>query len=437
MPTALAWSNVRSNRTSLVAAFTAITLAVMLVAGAGLLLTSAHDDGRLRDLMSLFAVTAGLSGFVSIFVVAGTLSLHVLQQRRTWGLLRSVGMTPGQVRRLVVAKALTVAAVACVAGSALAVPQASVTAAVLTRVGLAPEGFEIVVAAPPFIVGTAVGIVVTLLAALAASGTAARVGPLEVLRDSAAQARALPWQRVVVGATALAGGGVLLRVTSTASLTDAVPLGVVVTMALCVAGSAFGPVLLRVVGGLLAAPIAALDPGPGALARAAVTVQPRRAAAVASPVMLTVALACTFVFAIAIADTSDGRVRAGVQLWAVILLIGTAVVFTMISVLNSTAMSMSTRAPELRLLRSTGATPRQLARALCWESLIATCSGALVGTLIAVVSLGAVSLAGTGAPWFGFSLPLYLALVGLCAAGGVLGALLSTRRARRGALVTG
>jgi ABC-type antimicrobial peptide transport system permease subunit len=153
--------------------------------------------------------------------------------------------------------------------------------------------------------------------------------------------------------------------------------------------------------------------------------------------MLTVALACTFVFAIAIADTSDGRVRAGVQLWALILLIGTAVVYTMISVLNSTAMSMSTRASELRLLRSTGATPRQLARALCWESLIATCSGALVGTLIAVVSLGAVSLAGTGAPWFGFSLPLYLALVGLCAAGGVLGALLSTRRARRGSLVSG
>ena len=30
MPTALAWSNVRSNRTSHVAAFTAIALAVML-----------------------------------------------------------------------------------------------------------------------------------------------------------------------------------------------------------------------------------------------------------------------------------------------------------------------------------------------------------------------------------------------------------------------
>ena len=437
MPTGIAWSNVRSNRTSFVAAFTAITLAVMLVVGAGLLLTSAHGDGRLRNLMSLFAVTAGLSGFVSIFVVAGTLSLHVLQQRRTWGLLRTVGMTPGQVRRLVVAEALTVAVAACIAGSALAVPQAGLTAAFLTQVGLAPTGFEIVLDRPPFIVGTAVGFVVTLLAALTASRTAARVAPLEVLRDTAAQAHVMTWQRAAVGTAALAGGGVLLRVTSTASLTDAVPLGVVVTMALCVAGSAFGPVLMRVVGGLLAAPIAALDPGPGVLARASITVQPRRAASVASPVMLTVALACTFVFAVAIADTSDGRERAGVQLWAIVLLVGTAVSYTMISVLNSTAMSMSTRAAELRLLRSTGTTPRQLTRALCWESLIATCSGALAGTLIAVVSLGAVSLAGTGSPWFGYSLPLYLALVWLCAAAGLAGALLSTRRARHGPLVTG
>jgi predicted lysophospholipase L1 biosynthesis ABC-type transport system permease subunit len=433
----LAWRNVRTNRTSFVAAFAAVTLAVMLVVAAGLLLTSAHGDPRLRNLMSLFAVTAGLSGFVSIFVVAGTLSLHVLQQRRMWGLLRTVGMTPGQVRRLVVAEALTVAVVGCGAGSALAVPQAALTAAFLTRVGLAPERFALVLDRPPFIVGAVVGFAVTLLAALTASRTAARVAPLEVLRDTAAQARVMTWPRSAVGTAALAGGIALLYITSTAALTDAVPLGVVVTMALCIAGSAFGPVLLRVAGRLLAAPIAVLDPGPGALARAAVTVQPRRAAAVASPVMLTVALACTFVFAVGIADASDGRERAGVELWAIVLLIGTAVSYTMISVLNSTAMSMSTRAGELRLLRSTGTTPRQLARALCWESLIATCSGSVVGTLIAVVSLSAVSLAGSGDPRFTYSLPVYLGLVGLCTACGLGGALLSTRRARRGPLVAG
>jgi putative ABC transport system permease protein len=129
MTLVLAWNNVRTRPTGFAASFAAVLLAVMLVGSSGLLVTSADADAELNGIMGLLVLSALVSGFVSVFVVSGMLSLHVLRQRRTWGLLRSIGMTPGQVRRLVMAEALVVALLASAAGCALAVPYAGVVAA--------------------------------------------------------------------------------------------------------------------------------------------------------------------------------------------------------------------------------------------------------------------------------------------------------------------
>ena len=58
--------------------------------------------------VSLLGVTSGLAGFVAIFVVAGTFAYAVAARRRELGLLRTVGATPRQARRLVLGEALTV-----------------------------------------------------------------------------------------------------------------------------------------------------------------------------------------------------------------------------------------------------------------------------------------------------------------------------------------
>ncbi|MEU4232477.1 ABC transporter permease [Nonomuraea sp. NPDC026600] len=361
----LAWNNVRTNVTGFAASFVAVVMAVMFVSGSGLLVVAAGADDELNGIMGLLVLSALMSGFTSIFVVSGTLSLHVLRQRRTWGLLRSVGMTPRQVRRLVGAEALVMAVLA-----------------------------------------------------------------------SAAQQRLMPWPRAVAGVVALAGGVVLLWLVPQVKPSAAVPTGMGATMALCVGASALGPLLLRGMGWMLGGPVALLDPGTGMLARSSLITQPRRAMAVASPVMLTVALACTFLFAVATSDAAAGVTRIGPSAWVAPALVGSAVAYTMISVLNATAMSMAERAEEFRLLRSAGAQPGQLARAVCWESLIVTCAGALLGTGIAAASLTAMGKAVTGELWFAYSLPQYLGLVAVCAVSGLIAGLLSTRKARNGPLVS-
>ncbi|MFC7645643.1 FtsX-like permease family protein [Streptosporangium lutulentum] len=346
-------------------------------------------------------------------------------------------MTPGQVRRVVTAEAMVVAVMATVAGSVLAVLYGQALAGALVATGLAPSGFHLRVTAGPFVWSAAVGLIVTMVAATSASRKASRVAPLEVLQEVAAQAGLLSRSRATVGVLTVAGGVVLLFLATEHGGERGMELALGGAASLCVAGSALGPVLLRAMAWVIGAPLAALDPGPGELARAAVLTQPRRATSTASPIMLTIALACTFLFAVATSDAASGIQRTGPDAWGLPVLIGSAVLYTVISVLNSSAMSMGDRADELRLLRAAGITPAQLTRAICWESAIVTCSGALLGTGIAVVSLVALSLAGTGEAGFVYSVPQYLAVLGLCAVSGLAGSLLSTRRARRGPLVAG
>ncbi|MEU7458692.1 FtsX-like permease family protein [Streptosporangium roseum] len=118
------------------------------------------------------------------------------------------------------------------------------------------------------------------------------------------------------------------------------------------------------------------------------------------------------------------------------LLVGSTVVYTVVSVLNATAMTMGERAEEIRLLRTVGATPRQLARAACWEMMIVTFVGALLGTGIAAASLSAPGEAVTGRPWFAYSLPQYVGLVLICGVSSLAGGLAATRQSRRGPLTS-
>ncbi|NEB73782.1 ABC transporter permease, partial [Streptomyces sp. SID14478] len=64
------------------------------------------------DLIPLAAAFGGLSAMVTVFVVAGTLGLSVQQRQREMALLRTIGTTPGQLRRLVLGETLFLAVVA-------------------------------------------------------------------------------------------------------------------------------------------------------------------------------------------------------------------------------------------------------------------------------------------------------------------------------------
>src|SRR4051794_10456932 len=72
-------------------------------------------DGRAANRDALIAISGtmgGIAGAVALFVVAGTFSLAIAQRARETAVLRALGATPHQVRRLIAGEALIVSAVA-------------------------------------------------------------------------------------------------------------------------------------------------------------------------------------------------------------------------------------------------------------------------------------------------------------------------------------
>src|SRR3954447_19879681 len=59
-------------------------------------------------LIAIFGALGGIAGAVALFVVAGTFGLAIAQRRRETAVLRALGATPPQIRRLVAGEALLV-----------------------------------------------------------------------------------------------------------------------------------------------------------------------------------------------------------------------------------------------------------------------------------------------------------------------------------------
>ncbi|WP_423448296.1 ABC transporter permease [Micrococcus luteus] len=124
---------------------------------------------------------AALALLVTALVIANTFQVLVAQRTRDLALLRTIGSTTAQVRASVLTEAAVVGVVGSVLGAGLAVAiVAGVAAAARAMLdlpfltfGLHPAGLAVLVA---------VGVAVTVLAALAPAVAATRVAPLEALR---------------------------------------------------------------------------------------------------------------------------------------------------------------------------------------------------------------------------------------------------------------
>ncbi|MFI0742556.1 FtsX-like permease family protein [Streptomyces sp. NPDC021100] len=185
----VAAASLRKRWTAFAGSFVALTLGVALIGATGLLTEAAADiespDPAAPSLKKLLTFTAGVSGFVSVFVVASTFAFAVAARRRETALLRAVGATPRQVGGLVLGEALLVALVASGCGALLAPVLAPLLADWLVRRAVAPDGFSAPTTPGPLLTAVAVEAAVALLGAWAAARRAGRVRPTEALGQAA------------------------------------------------------------------------------------------------------------------------------------------------------------------------------------------------------------------------------------------------------------
>lgn len=228
--------------------------------------------------------------FVGVFLILNTFSIIVAQRMRELALMRAVGASRVQVVASVEAEAAVVGVLASVVGFGLGVGVGRLLAWMYATflgggVALAPLGVPLSAVYGSF----AVGILVTMVAALLPALRAARIPPVAAMREAATADRPLTRITVAGAAVTLAGGGLLW-----AGLTDHAGKGnslvaLLIGLLLVLTGAAMlTPSVARPVVPVLAAVFARWTPG--RLGGRNSARNPRRTAVTASALMVGIAL---------------------------------------------------------------------------------------------------------------------------------------------------
>ena len=141
--------------------------------------TDAFISDRTADvdmLLAIFAVLLALAVLVSLFGIVNTLVLSTFERTRELGMLRAVGMSRRQVRRMVRGESVITALL----GAALGIVVGLGLAAIATSL-LADEGLTFVVPVPALVIFTIVAILAGVAAAVLPARRASRLDVLGAL----------------------------------------------------------------------------------------------------------------------------------------------------------------------------------------------------------------------------------------------------------------
>lgn len=233
---------------------------------------------------------AGIALFVAAIVIANTFNVLLAQRVREMALLRCVGATRGQVFRSVVAESvllgLVSSAAGVLAGFGLAYGAGAVVDAMSAEIPLG----SVTLSATAVFVPVAVGVAVTVGAALLPARAATRIPPVAALRDQGVPTLRFGWARFTFAVVTLAAGATGLAL----GLTMSPETGFLVTFAggalaflgVLLSGPTLIPPLVRLMGAVLGRVLGT----PGRIAAVNVARNPRRSAATVSALLVGVTL---------------------------------------------------------------------------------------------------------------------------------------------------
>ncbi|HZB41487.1 MAG TPA: FtsX-like permease family protein [Ilumatobacter sp.] len=258
---------------------------------------SEEASDSINEIISIFGnillTFAFVTAFVAAFIINNVFGITIGQRLRELALMRGIGASTKQVRRLIVLEALLISVTATVLGilAGFAVAKGMIT--IFNASGAGFPSSSLILRPPAVIVSLIVGVGVTMASVVFPARRAAKVPPVAAMRPEIGFAALSSGRRLVIGAVvtivgavmfvlglfvrpggtigliALAGGGALLIFIGVASLSMTVA---------------------RPVAGAIGRPIEKVFGTPGKIARDNAMRSPRRTARTASALMIGVAL---------------------------------------------------------------------------------------------------------------------------------------------------
>jgi putative ABC transport system permease protein len=393
--TGLALASLRHRATASTATFLTVLLGTALMGSFATLAQTASGPVSSTDretLLIMGAVVGGWGALIVLFAVVSTVGITVTQRASEVGLLRTIGATPRQARRLVRAETLVVALLAAALGAAVATVGGRALLSMLRGGGLVADSVRYDAELAP--AGTAVLVV---LVGLVGSGLAARratrgAPSLTPDADRTDGRRLRAWR--VVAAVLLIGYGLAMGVVTVAvTADDPDPYAAMQTSGSCAILVSLGlaclaPWLLRHLS-VLARPVL----GTGAAAHLAAYNTRRRAqllGGVLAPVIVLTAAAVSVLMVVGTDDRTrprgyDQDARAINLLNNVV--VGMIVLFAAVVVVNTFAAVVAHRRAELHRLWLLGATPGQVRSSVLAEARAVAAVGVVLGLLASLATV--------------------------------------------------
>jgi putative ABC transport system permease protein len=391
----LAVASLRHRATASTATFLTVLLGTALMGSFATLAQAATGPVSDTDQDTLFimgAVVGSWGALIVLFAVVSTVGITVTQREVEIGLLRTIGATPRQARRLVRAETLVVSLVGSAVGALLATLGGRALLALLRHGDVVSHSVRYDGGAAP-----AAAALLVVLVSLLGSSLAARRGTRGPASITPSEGRAdtqrlRPWR--VVAAVLLIGYGLTMGViTVTVTAHDPDPYAAMSTSGSCailvsLGLAALAPWLLRHLS-VLARPVA----GPGAAGYLAAYNTRRRAAllsGVLAPVMVLTASAVGVLMAV---GTDDRTRPAGFDADARTInllnnvVVGMVVLFAAVVVVNSFAAVVAHRRAELQRLWLVGATPSQVTGSVLAEARVVAGVGVLLGLVASLATV--------------------------------------------------
>ncbi|MFI6558819.1 FtsX-like permease family protein [Streptomyces sp. NPDC050534] len=265
------------------------------------------------NLVVLAAAVGGNVLLIAVFVLYATTSLSVRHRRREIALLRAIGTTPGQIRRMLAAEAAATGLVAGVLGCPLGLALVYWLRDRFAGHGIVPPDFPLAVSPLPFLAAILVTVLTALAAVQVSALRATRIRPTEALGEAAVERPDLGRGRRITGwvLLSLAAGTFVTGLAQHADFFTLVGLANSLVLILVIATAVLGPLLCRAAVRLLA-PLLDRTGVTGYLAAANTRANVGRLAGAITPLVLAVSFASTVVFTqtTALRESSD-QVRAG------------------------------------------------------------------------------------------------------------------------------
>ncbi|UPK74232.1 ABC transporter permease [Nocardioidaceae bacterium SCSIO 66511] len=434
----LAYRSLRSRATEFTACFLSIFLGSAMITAFVSLSESGQGNVSAADEESLTVMGSVIGGWaivIVLFSVVSTLGITIRQRASEIGLLRTIGTTPRQLRRMVVAETSAVAAGASVLAL---IPGCLLGRWILSLV----KDAEMVSADVDHSVG-AMTLLSTPVAMVLSAAIAATVAVRRAAKASARDAERMASNGGRMGKLRVIGAVLMLTVAiSYASVTVTVmddssdPYGAMSTAG---PASVFASVGLALLAPVLLRAAATIAGGPMRLGRVAgylAAFNARRRAlelsSVLMPVVIFVGIATGTLYLMAIqADVTEGVVQdaeaKNIEFLNYVV-VGMIAAFAAIMIVNTLVAAMQRRRREFGQQRLTGATPGQLLGMVGFESVLLTAVGIVLGVVASTATIVPYSLVKLDQPLPDNGLGLLIGVVVLAGAVTIGSGVASARR---------